>query len=192
MTKHEKLEREAKLVRKLKKLYERAHSDLCEVRGSEIHGRGVYATQDIPQETEIIEYVGEPINKEVSEDRAWEQYARHEEHGDAAVYIFTLDDKWDIDGNVPWNTARLINHSCEPNCEAWIVGRKIYIYSLRDIKKGEELSFDYGFDIDSYEDHPCRCGSDKCIGYIVTQDQWPELRRRLAAKQARGEKVTQV
>jgi SET domain-containing protein len=180
MSKHKKLEQEAKLVRKFKKLYDRAQSEWCEVRGSEIHGRGVYACMDIPEETEIIEYVGEPVNKVVSEDRAWDQYARHEEHGDAAVYIFTLDDEWDIDGNVPWNTARLINHSCDPNCEAWIIGRKIYIYSIRDIKEGEELTFDYGFDIDCYEDHPCRCGSSKCVGYIVTQDQWPELHRRLA------------
>ena len=183
MTKDQKLEQEAKIVRKLKKLYKRAQSELCEVQGSEIHGRGVYATQDIPAETEIIEYVGEPINKEVSEDRAWEQYAVHEESGDAAVYIFTLDETWDIDGNVPWNTARLINHSCEPNCEAWIVGRRIYIYSLRDIQAGEELTFDYGFDIECYEDHPCRCGSDRCVGYIVSQEQWPELEKIIAAKQ---------
>ena len=87
----------------------------------------MYATQDIPKETEVIEYVGEPVNKEVSEDRAWDQYARYEEFGDAAVYIFTLDKEWDIDGNVPWNTARLINHSCDPNCEAWIIGRRVYI-----------------------------------------------------------------
>lgn len=193
MSKHKKLEQEAKLVRKFKKLYDRAQSEWCEVRGSEIHGRGVYATQDIPEETEVIEYVGEPVNKVVSEDRAWDQYARHEEHGDAAVYIFTLDDEWDIDGNVPWNTARLINHSCDPNCEAWIIGRKIYIYSIRDIKKGEELTFDYGFDIECYEDHPCRCGSSKCVGYIVTQDQWPELHKRLAEADAEsrdGEKAS--
>ncbi|BDS05787.1 SET domain-containing protein-lysine N-methyltransferase [Oceaniferula spumae] len=190
MAKKKKFEREAELVRKFRKLYKRAQSDLCEVRGSEIHGRGVYATQDIAKETEIIEYVGEPINKEISEDRAWDQYARAEEHGDAAVYIFTLDDEWDIDGNVPWNTARLINHSCDPNCEAWIIGRKIYIYSLTDIKAGDELTFDYGFDIESYEDHPCRCGKDNCIGYIVTQEQWPELRRRLAKKAGKTEKAS--
>ncbi len=188
MAKNEKLEREAKLVRKFKKFYARAQSDCCEVRGSIIHGRGVYATKDIDKESEVIEYVGEPIYKDISEDRAWEQYARAEEHGDAAVYIFKLDDKWDIDGNVPWNTARLINHSCDPNCEAWIIGRRVYIYSLRDIKEGEELSFDYGFDIESYEDHPCLCGSDKCIGYIVSQEQWPDLRRRLAA--SKESKVT--
>ena len=100
------------------------------------------------------------------------------------MYIFTLDDKWDIDGNVPWNMARLINHSCEPNCEAWIIGRKIYIYSLTDIKEGDELTFDYGFDIECYEDHPCRCGKKGCIGYIVSQEQWPELRKRIAEKEA--------
>ncbi len=184
MTRDEKLKRDAKWARRFKKMYERASSDLCEVRGSEIHGRGVYATQDIPNETEIIEYVGEPIDKELSETRAWDQYALAEENGDAAVYIFTLDDKWDIDGNVPWNTARLINHSCEPNCEAWIIGRRIVIYSLRDIKEGEELTFDYGFDVECYEDHPCRCGKPSCIGYIVSQDQWPELREKLEAKKS--------
>ncbi len=182
MSRKKKLLREAKMVRKFRKHYERAQSDLCEVRGSVIHGRGVYATQDIPKETEVIEYVGEPISKEESEARAWDQYARYEESGDAAVYIFTLDDEWDIDGNVPWNTARLINHSCDPNCEAWIIGRRVYIYSLRDIKEGEELTFDYGFDIECYEDHPCLCGSENCIGYIVSQDQWPELRKRLKEK----------
>lgn len=184
MTDDQKLEREAKLVKKFKKYFKRSQSDLCEVRGSIIHGRGVYATQDIDKETEVIEYVGEPINKETSEGRAWEQYAKAEENGDAAVYIFTLDDKWDIDGNVPWNIARLINHSCDPNCEAWIIGRKIYIHSLREIKNGEELTFDYGFDIECYEDHPCLCGSDNCIGYIVSQEQWPDLRARLAEKEA--------
>ena len=179
MSDDKKLAREAKLVKKFKKYYQRAQSDLCEVRGSIIHGRGVYATQDIVKETEIIEYIGEPIDKEVSEARAWDQYAIAEESGDAAVYIFTLDDKWDIDGNVPWNKARLINHSCDPNSEAWIIGRKIYIYSLKDIKEGDELTFDYGFDIECYEDHPCLCGSDNCIGYIVSQEQWPELRKKL-------------
>ncbi len=182
MTDDQELEREAKLVRKFKKYFKRSQSDLCEVRGSIIHGRGVYATQDIAPEVEVIEYVGEPINKETSEDRAWDQYAKSEENGDAAVYIFTLDDKWDIDGNVPWNIARLINHSCDPNCEAWTIGQQIFIHSLRDIKEGEELTFDYGFDIECYEDHPCLCGSDHCIGYIVSQEQWPELRAKLAAK----------
>jgi SET domain-containing protein len=167
------------LHRKLVDLWKRGQSQYCEVRGSEIHGRGVYATRHIPKEERIIEYVGEVIDKRESERRGLSQHARSLETGDAAVYIFTLSRNYDIDGNVPWNTARLINHSCDPNCEAWIEGRRIFIHALRDINAGEELTFDYGFDVDCYEDHPCRCGTPDCVGYIVSRSQWPELRERL-------------
>lgn len=174
---------EAMLFKKLKALWERGQSDLCEVRGSKIHGRGVYATEDIKAGTKIIEYVGEIIDKEESERRAWAQHAHSQETGDAAVYIFTLTSKSDIDGNVPWNTARLINHSCEPNCEAWIDGKRIYIHALSNIKAGDELTFDYAFEVDCYEDHPCRCGKANCVGYIVSREQWPQLKKILAEKE---------
>lgn len=173
---------DARLHRKLLDLWKRGQSDYCEVRGSVIHGRGVYATTFIPKDARIIEYVGELVDKEESERRANAQHERAVETGDAAVYIFTLSKNYDIDGNVPWNTARLINHSCNPNCEAWIVGRKIFIHALRDINAGEELTFDYGFDIDCYEDHPCRCGSESCVGYIVSRAQWAELEERLKTR----------
>lgn len=176
---YDHLRKMARLTRQMKEMYERGQSELCEVRGSGIHGRGVYATKKIAKGTQIIEYLGEYIDKEESERRAWEQVAHAEGTGDAAVYIFTLDEKWDIDGNVPWNDARLINHSCDPNCEAWIEGDEIYIYSLRAIKAGEELTFDYGFDVDCYKDHPCRCGAANCVGYIVSREQWDELKIRL-------------
>jgi SET domain-containing protein len=176
-------EEQRTLHRKLITLWRRGQSTYCEVRGSEIHGRGVYATCHIPKATRVIEYVGELINKKVSEKRGLSQHAKSLKTGDAAVYIFTLSKNFDIDGNVPWNTARLINHSCAPNCEAWIEGRKIFIHSLRDIEPGEELTFDYGFDVDCYEDHPCRCGQPACVGHIVSRDQWPELEVRLKGKQ---------
>jgi uncharacterized protein len=170
------------LHKKLIELWNRGQSEYCEVRGSSIHGRGVYATTSIAKETKIIEYVGELVDKDESGKRGVSQHAKSLKTGDAAVYIFTLSRKYDIDGNVPWNTARLINHSCRPNCEAWVEGRKIFIHSLTDIAAGDELTFDYGFDVDCYEDHPCRCGKDGCIGYIVGQAQWPELQIRLKAK----------
>jgi SET domain-containing protein len=170
------------LHRKLIQLWNRGQSKYCEVRGSEIHGRGVYATCFIPNQTKIIEYVGELIDKEESERRGNAQHAKSLKTGDAAVYIFTLTNNCDIDGNVPWNTARLINHSCRPNCEAWIEGRKIFIHALCDINAGDELTFDYGFDVDCYEDHPCLCGKDGCVGYIVSRSQWAELETRLKAK----------
>lgn len=172
----------ARLRREMEDILERAKSEWCEVRESSIHGAGVVAAKDIPAEQRIIEYLGEKIDKAESERRATAQMEHAEETGEAAVYIFTLSKKWDIDGNVPWNTARLLNHSCDPNCEAWIEEKRIYLYALRDISEGEELTFDYGFDIENYEDHPCLCGSDNCVGYIVSRDYWDELKERLAKK----------
>ena len=180
--KGESLKEKARKRRQLEQLKERAKSEYCEARSSEIHGTGVYAIKDIPVGKKIIEYLGERIDKEESERRANAQMEHAEKTGDAAVYIFTLNKKWDLDGNMPWNTARLLNHSCAPNCEAWIEDKQIFLYSLREIAKGEELTFDYGFDIENYEDHPCLCGSDDCVGYIVGRDHWEELAARLAKK----------
>ncbi|MES2996283.1 MAG: SET domain-containing protein-lysine N-methyltransferase [Verrucomicrobiota bacterium] len=160
-------------------VWRRAQSPLCEVRGSEIHGRGVYATKFIAAESRIIEYVGERIDKEESDRRGNAQHRRALKNGDAAVYIFTLNDAYDLDGSVPWNTARLINHSCAPNCEAQIDRMRVYIHAVRDIQPGEELTFDYGFDVDCYEDHPCLCGTAECVGYIVSREQWSILDERL-------------
>jgi SET domain-containing protein len=101
---------------------------------------------------------------------------------DAAVYIFTLDDYWDIDGNVPENAARLINHSCDPNCEAFIEEDKIWIASLRDIPKDAELFFNYGFDLENYKEHPCHCGSKNCVGYIAGEEFWDDLKKKLKKK----------
>lgn len=161
---------------------ERCDSAWCEIRRSGIHGRGLFATRDIPKGTCIIEYIGEKLGKEESNRRGWERIDFAKKTGDAAVYIFTLNDDFDIDGNVPWNAARLINHSCAPNCEAYIDNDAIWIGALRKIKKGEELYYNYGFDLESYEDHPCLCGSKKCVGYIAGEEFWPKLKKKLAAK----------
>jgi uncharacterized protein len=186
MASKKKEKKEEKLLtRKLVELWKRGESTYCEVRGSEIHGRGVYATTFIAKDQRIIEYVGERIDKKESERRGVSQHSKSLKTGDAAVYIFTLSKNHDIDGNVPWNTARLINHSCAPNCEAWIEGRRIYIHAMRDINAGEELTFDYGFDVDCYEDHPCRCGKPECVGYIVSREQWPQLEQRIKSVEPR-------
>ena len=97
------------------------------------------------------------------------------------VYIFTLNKKHDIDGNYSYNTARLINHSCYPNCETDIVKGKIWIISTKKIKKGEEITYDYGFefDKDDYEEHICKCGLKNCIGYIVISSSWKKLAKHL-------------
>lgn len=156
----------------------------CEVRDSGIHGRGVFAARDIPKGTSIVEYVGEIITKREAGKRGRALMEQSLATGGASVYIFILDRRHDLDGNFPWNDARLINHSCAPNCETEIDGDcRIWVTALRDIRKGEELFFDYNFDLDSFEDHPCRCGAPECVGYIVGQDYWEQLKRRLARRE---------
>lgn len=160
---------------------EACRSTLCEVRHSGIHGRGLFATQRIEPGTVIIEYIGERISKKESLKRGWAQLDHAASTGGAAVYIFTLSKKWDLDGNCPENSARLINHSCDPNCESYLEKGKIWIAALRPIEPNEELYFNYGFDLETYQDHPCYCGSPKCVGYIAGEDYWPSLRRKLGA-----------
>ena len=144
---------------------------LCQVRQSSIHGRGLYAVAEIKKGTDIIQYVGEKISKKESTRRAleWEEHARTT--GEGLVYIFELDDEWDIDGREGDNPARYMNHSCDGNCEAVNYEGEIWITALRDIKKEEELAYDYGYDIEHFLEHPCLCGADNCIGYIVREDQ---------------------
>ncbi|MDF1741089.1 MAG: SET domain-containing protein-lysine N-methyltransferase [Verrucomicrobiales bacterium] len=166
---------------------ERCDSELCEVRQSGIHGRGLFATAKIEPETYIIEYIGERIDKDESNERGWQQFDIAKETGEAAVYIFTLDDDWDIDGNVPENAARLMNHSCDPNCEAFIEDDKIWIAALRTIEKDEELFFNYGFDLENYKSHPCYCGTERCVGYIAGEDYWSKLKKKL--KKAKKKKA---
>lgn len=157
----------------------RINSPYVVVRGSAIHGRGVFARKYISAGTRIIEYVGEKITKAESERRA-EVILNHskQDRTKGAVYIFTLNKRYDIDGNAAYNTARFINHSCHPNCEAQLIHGHIWIVALRDLNKGEELSYNYGYDMDSYEEHPCRCGSHNCIGYILAEEHWPKLKAK--------------
>lgn len=149
------------------------------IRESTIHSRGVFAARDLKKGERVIEYIGERITKAESERRADARMAEAAGDGGGAVYIFALNKRHDLDGNVEWNPARLINHSCNPNCEAEVFRGRIWIRARRSIREGEELSYDYGFDLDSWDEHPCRCRAENCVGYIVARRHWPKLRRIL-------------
>ncbi len=150
---------------------------------SGIHGWGIFAKTDIPQGVRIIEYVGEKITKAESDRRGpcLVAYAR-QHHEQGAVYIFELNKRYDIDGHVDYNTAKYINHACDPNCEVDVIRGRVWIIALRKINKGEELFYNYGYDLDTYEDHPCLCGHARCAGYIAAEEHWPKLRRLLKRK----------
>lgn len=143
---------------------------------SGVHGYGIFAKKNIETGTKIIEYVGEKITKAESDRRGPKlvEYAK-KHHETGAVYIFELNKRYDIDGHVDYNIAKYINHSCHPNCEAEIIRGHIWIIATREIKKGEELFYNYGYDLDTFDEHPCRCGSERCVGYIVDEDHWPKL-----------------
>ena len=145
---------------------------LYKIKKSNIDNRGLYAIADIKDGTKIIEYKGKIVTKKkVEEDSKFDN--------DKAIYLFNLNKRYDLDGDFKYNTARLINHSCNPNCEVSGVGLKIWVYAIRDIKKGEELSYDYGFGYDEYyKDFPCRCGSKNCVGYIVREGSRWRIKRQ--------------
>lgn len=149
-------------------------------RQSSIHGRGVFARKDIPAGTRIIEYTGEKVTKAEAEKRGDSRLSRYRQNpAMAGVFLFDLNKRYDIDGNVPFNTARHINHSCSPNAETEIVRGKIWIIALRDIAQGEEITYNYGYPFEDYEEHPCFCGTNRCVQFILAEEYWPRLRKNL-------------
>jgi SET domain-containing protein len=135
---------------------------------SRIHGIGGFAWIDLRKGQRIIEYIGPKISKA----KGLAEYER------GNVYLFSLDEDYDIDGSVAWNPARFLNHSCVPNCEAAIVRQRIWLYALRRIKAGEELTYNYGLGLGGFEDRPCHCGASTCVGFMVDEQYFATVRHR--------------
>ena len=152
---------------------------------STIHGRGVYARRAIPDGVKIVEYTGERITKAEAARREQARLARRDRGQDGCVYIFELNARHDLDGRTRGNVARLINHSCAPNCRVEIVRGRIWIVARRDIAAGEELTFDYGFKFSEWRHHACICGTTRCAGFIVAKDQRWRLKRVPRAERVR-------
>ncbi len=145
-----------------------------QVRRSGVHGKGVYALRPFAAGETIIEYTGEMIS--------WPEAQRRHPHDPKDpnhTFFFHIDDDHVIDGKAGGNSARWINHSCDPNCEADEVDRRVFVKALRDIAPGEELFYDYGLIIDERytpklkKQFACRCGSPKCRGTMLA----PKRRR---------------
>lgn len=136
------------------------------VRNSGIHGKGVFALTRIPAGTRLIEYTGERLT-EAEVDR---RYAKDDS---PHTFLFALDDGMVIDATEGGNSARWINHSCAPNCEAVDDGDRIYIETLRAIRPGEELSYNYRIELEERHTpklkrlYQCRCGARRCKGTIL-------------------------
>ena len=140
---------------------------LYKIKKSNIDKKGLYASKDIKSGDRIINYKGKLItNTEVEQNPKFDN--------DKDIYLFDINKRYSLDGDFSWNTARLINHSCNPNCEVDGKGYKIWITAIKDIKKNEELTYDYGFSYDEdYKQFPCKCRAKNCCGYIVrSESRW--------------------
>ncbi|TID28343.1 hypothetical protein CANINC_002521 [Pichia inconspicua] len=135
---------------------------------SAIHNWGLYALEPINSGEMIIEYVGERIRQQIAELRE-KKYLRS---GIGSSYLFRVDENTVIDASKKGGIARFINHCCEPSCTAKIIkvdgSKRIVIYALRDIKKNEELTYDYKFERETNDEERivCLCGAPGCKGYL--------------------------
>jgi SET domain-containing protein len=142
------------------------------VRNSSIHGRGVFALRRIPKGTRIIEYKG----KLITDKEADRRYSRVHEHSPHTM-LFSLEGGWVIDATRRGNSARWINHSCAPNCDIEEEGRRIFIESRRDIRLGDELTYDYNLQIGekhtkkAKREHACFCGARRCRGTMLGEEE---------------------
>lgn len=127
---------------------------------SAIHGDGLYAGERIRQGRRIIEYAGERIPSG--------QGATRSRGGEELTYLFTLNDKHDVDGSRNGNEARFANHSCDGNTCVDIIHNRIWLIAEQDIEAGEEITFDYRLQAD--ELHECACGAEHCRGYMNDAD----------------------
>jgi len=143
---------------------------------SKIHNLGAYATRDIRKGTCIIEYIGRPLTKKKAQ----------KELEDSNGYVFTINKHFDIDGSVEWNPARFINHSCDPNAESDVIDDRVWISAIKNIKKGEEVSYNYNYDLEDAFDNPCNCGTKSCVGYMVGDDYWPKLKKLIKKREKRS------
>lgn len=138
------------------------------VKKSSIAGKGAFARKHISNGSRIIEYEGERVDSEEA-DLRYDDDAMTVHH----TFLFGLEDGTCLDAAVDGNDSRFINHSCEPNCEAVEEDDRIFVDALRDIERGEELTYDYSYEREGrmrpawkklYE---CRCGARNCRGIIL-------------------------
>ena len=141
------------------------------IRSSGIHAAGVYATRTIRAGAKVVEYTGPRLTIEEG-DRIYKDKDY--------TYLFGLQDrKHLIDG---YGMAAFINHSCDPNCETDEIKGRVWIIAWRDIKAGEEITYDYNL-YDGEGDAPCYCGADNCRGTMYSPAEIKKRKREAANRQ---------
>lgn len=153
-----------------------------EIRESKLAGKGAFAIRPIQKGERLIEYVGERITHAMADER-YDDDSMDEHH----TFLFSVSSRTVIDATRDGNESRFINHSCDPNCETEVKQGRVYIFALRDIRVGEELAYDYGYERSGDEtakeerQYRCLCGTTKCRGSIM--EPIAEYQKRVRAKQ---------
>lgn len=138
------------------------------VRKSGIHGRGVFALAAIAKGTRLIEYLGERMSHQEADRRYGDLH-----EGSAHTMLFAANDEVVIDATQWGSSARWINHSCAPNCEAVEDEGRVFIETRRAIRAGEELGYDYELIVEGRQtqklkrEHACCCGARRCRGTML-------------------------
>ena len=139
-----------------------------QVRRSGVHGKGVFALDAFAKGERIVEYTGQIIT--------WKEALKrhpHDPQDPNHTFYFHIDDERVIDGKFGGNSAKWINHSCQPNCETDEDDGRVWVVAKRAVKAGEELNYDYGLILDGRhtakvkKEFECRCGSRKCRGTLL-------------------------
>jgi SET domain-containing protein len=148
------------------------------VRSSDVHAAGVFTTAPIARGRKVVEYTGERITKEQG-DKLYEKRD--------ITYLFAVGNGARvIDGH---GIAAFINHSCDPNCETDEIKGKIWILAIRNIRPGEELTYDYNlFDGEQGDPAICHCKAKHCRGSLYSSGELRK-RKREAKKKAEKEKA---
>ena len=161
-----------------------------QTRRSGVHGKGVFALEDIAEGEVLIEYIGEVIGWQEAQDRH-----PHDPKQPNHTFYFHVDEDRVIDAKHGGNSARWINHSCDPNCFADEIDGRIFITALRNIHAGEELNYDYGLIIEERytpklkAEYPCWCGSDDCRGTLLAPKRgWAPKGMEPVKKKKKAEK----
>ena len=153
------------------------------IRRSGIHGRGVFARKPIREDETVCEYKGERI----SEQEIGRRYPETMD-GINHTFVFGLEYDLNIDGGVNGNIARWINHSCDPNCDTYERDKRIFVRAIRDIRPGEELSYDYAIEAgerltkEVKARWPCWCGAKKCRGTVLVPTPKPRRKKKSARR----------
>jgi len=161
-----------------------------QTRRSGVHGKGMFAVQDLAEGETLIEYVGEVIS--------WKEALRRHPHDPTDpnhTFYFHVDEKHVIDAKHGGNSSRWINHSCAPNCEADEQRGRVFIKALRNIPAGQELFYDYGLIIDAKytkklkAEYPCWCGAPTCRGTLLAPKDKDEQKKAKKKSSKKSKKL---